>query len=105
VPIYRLHDTTGDDLGLLEHPAPNLEPGEVVVVADGRETIVTARVEAEPGWGIWSRWVGEPQSVEKLARGRCVAPILLPPGLLLFLLPRGVPATALLGRRLVISGS
>jgi hypothetical protein len=46
-----LHDTTGDDLGLLEHPAPNLEPGDVVVVADGREAIVTARVEAEPGWG------------------------------------------------------
>jgi hypothetical protein len=51
VAIYRLHDTTGDDLGLLEHPAPNLEPGDVVVVADGREAIVTARVEAEPGWG------------------------------------------------------
>jgi hypothetical protein len=51
VPIYRLHDTTGDDLGLLEHPAPNLEPGDVVVVADGREALVTARVEAESGWG------------------------------------------------------
>jgi len=43
VPIYRLRDTTGDDLGLLEHPAANLEPGDVVVVADGREAIVTAR--------------------------------------------------------------
>jgi hypothetical protein len=42
VPIYRLHDTTGDDLGLLEHPAPNLEPGDVVVLADGREAVVTA---------------------------------------------------------------
>jgi hypothetical protein len=51
VPIYRLHDTSGADLGLLEHPAPNLEPGDVVLVADGREAIVTARVEAEPGWG------------------------------------------------------
>jgi hypothetical protein len=51
VSIYRLRDTTGDDLGLLEHPAPNLEPGDVVVVADGREAVVTARVEAEPGWG------------------------------------------------------
>jgi hypothetical protein len=51
VAIYRLHDTTGDDVGLLEHPAPNLEPGDVVLVADGREAIVTARVEAEPGWG------------------------------------------------------
>jgi urease accessory protein UreE len=45
VSIYRLHDTTGEDLGLLEHPAPNLEPGDVVVVADGREAVVTARVE------------------------------------------------------------
>jgi len=51
VSIYRLHDTTGDDLGLLEHPAPNLEPGDVVVVADGRQAVVTARVEAEPGPG------------------------------------------------------
>jgi hypothetical protein len=51
VSIYRLRDTTGDDLGLLEHPAPNLEPGDVVVIADGREAVVTARVEAEPGWG------------------------------------------------------
>ena len=49
--IYRLHDTTGDDLGLLEHCALNLEPGDVVVVADGREAVVTARAEAEPGWG------------------------------------------------------
>jgi hypothetical protein len=47
--IYRLHDTTDDDLGLLEHPAPNLEAGDVVVIPDGREALVTARVEAEPG--------------------------------------------------------
>lgn len=51
MPTYRIHDTTGDDLGEIEHPAPNLEAGDVVVVADGREAIVTARVEAEPGWG------------------------------------------------------
>jgi hypothetical protein len=55
VPTYRLHDTTGEDLGLVEHFAPNLEPGDVVVLADGREAIVTTRVEAEPGWGNWSR--------------------------------------------------
>ena len=30
--IYRLHDTAGEDLGTLEHPAPNLEPGDVVVL-------------------------------------------------------------------------
>jgi hypothetical protein len=49
VPTYRLHDTTGDNLGLLEHPAPNVEPGDVVVTPDGREALVTARVEVEPG--------------------------------------------------------
>jgi len=49
MPTYRLHDTTGDDLGLLQHPASNLEPGDVVLLADGREAIVTARVEARPG--------------------------------------------------------
>ena len=46
---YRLHDTTGDELGLLEHPAPNLEPRDVVVTPDGREALATARVEAEQG--------------------------------------------------------
>lgn len=49
MPTYRLHDTTGDDLGLIEHSAPNLEPGDVAVLADGREALVTARVEAEAG--------------------------------------------------------
>jgi hypothetical protein len=49
VPTYRLHDSTGDDLGLLEHPAPNLEAGDVVFLPDGRETLVTSRVEAQPG--------------------------------------------------------
>jgi hypothetical protein len=33
---YRLHDTAGDDLGELQHPAPNLEPGETVTTEDGR---------------------------------------------------------------------
>jgi hypothetical protein len=46
---YRLHDTTGDDLGLIEHPAPNVEPGDVVVLPDGREALVTARVETNRG--------------------------------------------------------
>jgi len=49
VPTYRLHDHEGDDLGLVEHPAPNVEPGDVVMLADGREALVTARVEAEMG--------------------------------------------------------
>jgi hypothetical protein len=45
----RLHDTTGDDLGLIEHPAPNVGPGDVLMLPDGREALVTARVDAEPG--------------------------------------------------------
>ena len=49
MPTYSLHDTSGDDLGLLEHPAPNVEPGDVVVLPDGREALVTARVGGEPG--------------------------------------------------------
>jgi hypothetical protein len=49
VPTYRLHDTNGEDLGLLEHPAPNVEPGDVVTLPDGREAIVTARVETDAG--------------------------------------------------------
>ena len=47
--LYRVHATDGDDLGLLEHPAPNVEPGDVVVLADGREAIVTARVATKRG--------------------------------------------------------
>jgi hypothetical protein len=49
VPTYRLHDATGDDLGLIEHPAPNIEPGDVVMLVDGREALVTARVETDGG--------------------------------------------------------
>jgi hypothetical protein len=51
VSIYRLHDTTGDDLGLLEHLRRTSSPVMLWVLADGREGVVTARVEAEPGWG------------------------------------------------------
>jgi len=36
MPTYRIHDTTGDDLGTVEHPAPNVEPGDVVMLVDGR---------------------------------------------------------------------
>jgi hypothetical protein len=46
MPVYRLTDTSANDLGLLEHPAPNLEPGDVVILADGREVLVTASIES-----------------------------------------------------------
>jgi hypothetical protein len=50
VPVYRLRDDeTGDDLEVVEHPAPNVEPGDIVLLADGRETVVTARVEGGRG--------------------------------------------------------
>ena len=49
MPAYRLHDHEGDDLGLIEHAAPNVEPGDVIMLPDGREALVTARVEADPG--------------------------------------------------------
>lgn len=42
---YRLHDTTGEDVGVIAHPAPNVEPGDVIMLPDGREAIVTAQVE------------------------------------------------------------
>jgi len=37
---YRLHDHSGYDLGLLEHPPSNLEPSDVAVLADGRKALV-----------------------------------------------------------------
>jgi hypothetical protein len=40
VPIYRLHAYDGNDLGLLEHPAPNLEPGDVVTLAGDARTLI-----------------------------------------------------------------
>jgi hypothetical protein len=46
---YRLHDTEGDDLGVLEHPAPNVEPEDEVTLLDGRKAIVTRRVEGGAG--------------------------------------------------------
>jgi hypothetical protein len=57
VPTYRLHDHEGDDLGLVEHPASNVEAGDVIVLPDGREALVTSRVETGPG------------PLESLARG------------------------------------
>ena len=41
---YRLHDTTGDDLGLIEHPAPNVD--NALTLLDGHEALDIARVGA-----------------------------------------------------------
>ena len=43
---HRLHDTDGDDLGELQHPAPNLEPGDTVTTADGKSWQVVWYVPA-----------------------------------------------------------
>ena len=49
MPTYRLHSTAGDDLGLIEHPVSNLEPGDVVQLPDGHDGIVAARMETDDG--------------------------------------------------------
>lgn len=46
---YRVHDTTGNDLGYVTHPAPDLEQGDVVELDDGHEALISARIEAGPG--------------------------------------------------------
>jgi hypothetical protein len=47
VPTYRVQSTAGDDLGLIEHPEPNVEPGDVVELPSGHDAIVTARLETD----------------------------------------------------------
>ena len=47
--VYRVHDTAGDDLGTILHAATNVEPGDIVFLTDGREALVTARVETPKG--------------------------------------------------------
>ena len=47
VPLYRLQDTSGDDLGVLDHPSTTVEPGDVVQLPDGRAVVVTSRTEME----------------------------------------------------------
>ena len=37
---------------LLEHPAPNLEPGDVLVLADGREGLVTRELKLIGSWAV-----------------------------------------------------
>ena len=38
--VYRVHDTTGDDLGTIPHAATNVEPGDIVFLTDGREVAI-----------------------------------------------------------------
>jgi hypothetical protein len=43
---YGLHDTDGGDQGDLQHPAPNLEPGDSATTEDGRRWRVVRYVPA-----------------------------------------------------------
>lgn len=52
MPVYFLRDPRGADLGILDHPVPNLEPGDVVFLLSGDEAVVTARTDARPGPGV-----------------------------------------------------
>jgi hypothetical protein len=48
--VYRLRDDeSGQDLGILEHPAPNVDVGDIVLLADNHEAIVTARADGGRG--------------------------------------------------------
>jgi hypothetical protein len=50
MPVYRLRDDeSGEDIGILEHPAPNVDVGDILLLADNREAIVTARVDGGRG--------------------------------------------------------
>jgi len=68
--VYLLHDPTGADLGTLNHPAANLEPGDLVSLPSGDQAVVKARTDAgrgpeafvatlevtlSPGWS--ARWL------------------------------------------------
>ena len=45
-----------DDLGLIGHPAPNVGPGDMVMLPDGREALVTARVQTGVSGHSWDCW-------------------------------------------------
>jgi hypothetical protein len=48
MPTYCLQGEQGY-VGLLEHPAWDLKAGDVVVLGDGRQALVTARIESWRG--------------------------------------------------------
>ena len=49
---YRLNDTDGGYVGDLEHPAPNLEPGDLVTTEDGRRwRVVSSPATTRRGGG------------------------------------------------------
>ena len=78
VPTYRLHDTTGEGLGLMEHAAPNVDPGDVVMLPDGREALEARgrRVESGTPGGAPSTnstKPGRPAGLRRVCDGRRLA--------------------------------
>ena len=48
--LYKLYlYDCSDDLGVLDHPAPNLEAGDEVTLDDGRRYRIVSMVTAPPG--------------------------------------------------------
>lgn len=45
MPTYRVRALSGDDLGLVENVAANVERGDVVQLPNGHDAIVTVRTE------------------------------------------------------------
>lgn len=64
MPVYRLIDRAGNDLGFLEHPVANLGPCDVIWLLDGQEARVTTRIDGDPGLACSSpsRGVSSPSS-------------------------------------------
>jgi hypothetical protein len=49
VASYHLYDAVGGSVGRIEHPAPNLEPGDLLLLEDGSEAVVTTRIDLDDG--------------------------------------------------------
>jgi len=58
---YRLHDTEGDDLGVILHPAPNVETGDIVVTEDDQRWRVVRSVATREGDAIQRLLEVEPE--------------------------------------------
>ena len=46
MPTYRVRSMSGDYLGLVEHPAADVDRGDVVELPSGHDAIVTERFES-----------------------------------------------------------
>jgi len=49
MPVYRVYDTVGNNLGPFEDASSTIAPGDVVVLEDGRDAHVTMRAETSDG--------------------------------------------------------